>query len=139
MEADPAPAQPDRSAPRLRQPRRGSSHPGVPAALLPGQPARRRTPGGHGGDVTGAGLSSLRFTMLPKNHGLFDTAASHNFRPEPRRPNAAKCPFKQSGYIKTAAKLAQVNHMLFTLFISDAQIKQMHFFRRHEDQSHFWR
>lgn len=52
MAADPTPPQQAAAAAWLHQPQRVSPHAGVPAALLDKQPGSRRTPRGHGGDVT---------------------------------------------------------------------------------------
>lgn len=60
MEAHSAPSQSAPAAPRLAQPQRFPSHPGVPAALLSRRPDDQRTPRGHAGAVTQLAFASKR-------------------------------------------------------------------------------
>lgn len=76
MEADSAPAHQTQPAPRLHQPQRDPSHPGVPAALLSRQPVDKRAPCGHCGDVTQAGISSFSRSSHPWHDGLSLSADS---------------------------------------------------------------
>lgn len=60
MEAHSAPSQSAPAAPRLAQQQRFPSHPGVPVAVLSGQPDDQRTPRGHSGAVIQLAFASKR-------------------------------------------------------------------------------
>lgn len=65
VEAGAPPSEPAAAPPRLHQPQRLRQHPGVPAALLPGEPDQQRPACGHSGDVMEGPENTQKLKFIP--------------------------------------------------------------------------